>query len=71
VRGAPAEPRAAQWGGMLAGTPLVSTQEIRTAAGESLAVLLALLGGSALAASEIQRRDEDVRRDEPPNPPER
>lgn len=46
-------------------------QEIRTAAGESLAVLLALLGGGALAASEIQRRDEAIRKDErdPLDPP--
>jgi hypothetical protein len=45
-------------------------EQIRAAAGESLAVLLALLGGSALAASEIQRRSQAIDRDNPKEPPD-
>jgi hypothetical protein len=38
--------------------PQILTQ-IRDSAGESLAVLLALLGGGTIAASEIQRRRDE------------
>ena len=45
-----------------------ATAEIRTAAGESLGVLLALLGGGALAANEIQRRNEAIDKEGPEKP---